>query len=149
MKHALPLLIETAEAARDQQSARLAQARQAVAQAVATLERLRDFRAECLARSAAGTLGGTDGTALQDYQRFVARLDEAIGQQQQQVRQRELQVEHQQIQLQRCQQRLLAFETLRKREANAAAARTLRREQREADEFAARSYARGDREAAA
>lgn len=142
MKHALPRLIETAEAARDQASAALAQVRQAVAQAATTLQRLQDFRAECLSRSAAGTLGATDGAGLQGYQRFVGRLDEAIALQQQEVRRREARVQEQQLRLQECQRKLMAFQALQRREADAANARAQRREQREADEFAARAFGR-------
>lgn len=142
MKHALPLLLQSAATARDQQSAALAQARQAQAQAQSTLERLSEFRADCLARSAAGTLRGSDGGAMRDYQRFVDRLDEAITMQQHELARRAERVAGEQQRLQRCQQRLLAFETLQRREAQAAAAREQRREQRESDEFAARAIAR-------
>lgn len=142
MKHALPLLLHSAASARDQQSAVLAQARQAQAQAQSTLERLREFRADCLARSAAGTLRGSDGAALRDYQRFVDRLDEAIAIQQHELARRAERVAGEQQRLQHCQQRVLAFEALQRREAQAAAARAQRREQRESDEFAARAIAR-------
>lgn len=142
MKHALPMLLQSAESARDHQAALLAQARQAVSQAQSTLERLREFRADCLARSAAGTLGGSDGVALGGYQRFVERLDGAIGMQQHEVRAREGRAVGEQQRLQHCQQRLLAFQALQRREAQAAALRLQRREQRESDEFAARAIAR-------
>lgn len=140
MNHALPLLIDAAEAARDQHAARGARARQAVAQANGTLQRLQDFRVECLARSAAGTLGRTHGAALQDHQRFVAKLDEAIGLQAHEVRRCEQHADQLQGLLQRSQQRVLALHALRERQARTAAARATRREQRDADEFAARAY---------
>ena len=142
MQHALPLLIDTAMAARDQQSAALGQAQQAVQQARATLQRLREFRAECLARSAAGTLGKATSQSLQDYQQFVARLDEAISMQLQLVSERESLATAQQVKLMRCQQRLLAFETLSKRDKQQQLMREQRRDQHTCDEFAARASAR-------
>jgi len=142
MKHALPLLLQSAASARDRQAAVLAQARQAVAQAQATLDRLEGFRAECLARSAAGTLRTTGAEALREYQRFVERLDEAVAMQRNELDARAQRAAAEHDRLLRCQQRLLAFEALREREARAAAARAQRREQRESDEFAARAIAR-------
>jgi flagellar FliJ protein len=141
MRAVLPLLIERAEAARDAQSVRLRQAQQAQAQAQGTLERLQAFRQECLARSPAA-LGRGDGAGMADYQRFVSRLDEAIGLQAQDVDARRQQAEHQQRLLAECQQRLLAFQTLDRRQAQQRQARELRRDQRAADEFAARAATR-------
>ena len=148
MKHVLPLLIETAQAARDRQVGLLAQARQAADQAGGTLQRLAEFRADCLARSAGGTLGTTDATALQQYQRFVARLDEATAMQQQEVRARHARQAEQQARLQQVQQRLLAFQALQQRDLRAREAQAARGEQRAADEFAARAFGRGARGAA-
>ena len=145
MKHVLPLLIETAEAARDRQAALLAQARQAAEQAGGTLQRLADFRADCLARSAAGTLGTTDAATLQAYQRFVGRLDEATAMQQHELRAREARQAEQQARLQQAQQRLLAFQALQKRDLRAREAQAARGEQRAADEFAARAFGRTTR----
>ncbi|HZY19159.1 MAG TPA: flagellar export protein FliJ [Ramlibacter sp.] len=142
MQHVLPLLIEQAQAARDQQSVRLKQAQQAVQQAQATLQRLLEFRAECLSRSPAATLGRGDGGQLADYQRFVSRLDEAIAMQRREAQAREGVVGQQQQLLVQCQQRMLAFETLSRRQAQQRDRREQRRGQREADEFAARAVAR-------
>jgi flagellar FliJ protein len=149
MRHALPLLISTAEAARDQQAAALARAREAVRQAEATQQRLRDFRAECLARSAAGRVGSGDASSLQVYQQFVTRLDEAIALQQGELAQRARRAGEQQLHLQRAQQKLLAFQALQRRDEGQRRAREQRREQRDADEFAARAYARALREGGA
>jgi len=145
MRYALPILISTAEAARDQQAAGLARAREAARQAQATLERLRAFRTECLARSPAGRLGASDGLGLQTYQGFVTRLDEALVLQQGEAERREHAAGEQLAQLQRCQQRLAALQALQRRDALQAQARAQRREQHEADEFAARAYARAAR----
>ena len=142
MDQVLPLLIESAEAARDRQAGALRQAQQAVQQAQDTLARLRQFRADCLARSAGGSLGRADAQSLGDYQRFVARLDQAIVMQQHEAQLRESRVVAAQQQLMQCQQKLLAFQTLTQRRARQREAVATRREQREADEFAARAFQR-------
>ncbi|RYY63517.1 MAG: hypothetical protein EOO24_57515, partial [Comamonadaceae bacterium] len=123
MEHVLPLLVEQALAARDQQAAVLRQAQGALQQARATLERLQAFRLECLSRSPAATLGRADGAALADYQRFVTRLDDAIASQGQEASRRQGAVAHQQQLLQQAQQRLLAFQTLGGRYARQRASR--------------------------
>jgi flagellar FliJ protein len=142
MQQVLPLLIEQARAARDQQAARLRQAQGGVQQARATLERLQAFRLECLACSPAATLGRADGAGLADSQRFVTRLDDAIASQQDEVARHQSAAAQQQQVLQQAQQRLLAFDTLSRRYAQQRATRELRRDQRQADEFAARASAR-------
>ena len=141
MKHALPLLIERAQAARDQQAARTRQARQSATQAQATLQRLQAFRGECLARSPAAVGGSADGASLAGYQQFVTRLDEAIGMQGQEAGLRERMADEQQRQLLQHQQRLLAFQTLARRQAQQQAHREQRLDQRTSDEFAARAAA--------
>ena len=147
MKRALPILIAAARSGRDQQSARLARARQALAHAGTTMARLQEFRAGYLARSAASTLRGSDAAALQDYQHFIDRLDEAIALQAREMRGREADAAQEELALLQRQKRLLAFEALLQRQVDAAAAQAHRREQREADEFAASAGARRAREA--
>jgi len=142
MDHALTLLIAAARTARDRQAAALLQARSSVQQAESTAQRLRDFRVDCLARSAAGRLGTTSAGGLQDYQRFVGRLDEAVVMQGQQIVARAEQVRQQEERLQALQQRLLALEALASRRAQQRQAKQLRQEQRDSDEFAARALAR-------
>lgn len=142
MKHVLPMLIRSAQEARDAEAARLVQAQSQHAQQCATLARLREFRQDCIARSAAATLGHTRGEQLADYQRFMLRLDDAIAQQTEVTRRCERAAEQQQQRLVATQQRLLAFETLSRREAQREAERENRRSQREIDEFASRAAMR-------
>ena len=144
MLHVLPHLIEQATQDRDREAARLQQAQRAVQQASATLERLRVFRLECLARSPAASHGRGDGATLADYQRFVSRLDEAIAMQGQEVAQRDQLAAQQQQRLVAAQQRLLAFDALQRRQLQQRHLRDQRREQRAADEFAARALARAE-----
>jgi flagellar export protein FliJ len=147
LKDVLPLLIETAKAVRERQSANVAQAQLALAQAQSTLRRLQQFRAEYLARSPAARQGRSDGQALAQYTQFFGRLDDAIGQQQRETGLRQSQLEAQQAQLVRCHQRLQAFETLAHRLACERETRESRRLQGEADEFAARAASRAAMEA--
>ena len=142
MDHVLPVLVETAETARDRQAVRARQALSAQAQGEATLQRLREFRAECLARTPAARHGRADGLSLADTQRFLTRLDEAIDVQQQEVRRRTGVADEEQRRLLQAQQRVLAFQALRQRRASALALRESRTAQRQSDEFAARSAAR-------
>lgn len=142
MKRVLPLLIEQAGAARDRQSLAVAQAGRAVQQAQATLDRLQDFRGECLARAPNARPGVADAGALDGYQQFVARLDHAIGVQGGEAALRGAQLDEQRTRLAACQQRLLAFEALLARQQRQSQARQARREQRDSDAFAARAAAR-------
>jgi len=143
MRHVLPLLIERAQAARDRQVQVLRQAQQSAAQAHSTLDRLGAFRGECLSRSAAAQLGATDGASLAGYQRFVGRLDDAIGMQAQEATLRDAQAAEQQRRLLEQQRRVLAFESLARRDALQRSRREQRGERLAADEFAARATATG------
>jgi flagellar FliJ protein len=143
MKHVLPLLIERAQAVRDRQAQLLRQAQQSAAQAQTTLQRLDAFRVECLSRSAAAQLGRTDATSLAGYQQFVGRLDDAIGMQGQEATLREAQAAEQQQRLLAQQRRVLAFESLARRDAQRQGRREQRQDRLEADEFAARANATG------
>ena len=143
MKHVLPLLIERAQAVRDRQAQVLRQAQQSAAQARTTLDRLDAFRAECLSRSAAAQLGRSDGASLAGYQQFVGRLDDAIGMQGQEAALRDAQAAEQQLRLQQQQRRVLAFESLARREAQRQGRREQRQDRIAADEFAARAAAAG------
>lgn len=142
MDHVLPYLIESARTARDRQAASLRQAELSVRQALATLQRLRQFRTECLARSPASMHARSDGQALAAYQQFVGRLDEAIVLQRQEADRREARRVAQQEQLTRAHQRVAAFETLARRRLQERERREQRRMEREADEFAARAARR-------
>lgn len=142
MEHVLPILIDSARTARDRQAAGLREAEAAVRQAIATLQRLRQFRAECLVRSPAALNARSDAHALAAYQNFVGRLDQAIDLQQQEVDRRESRRLAQHDLLLRAHQRVAAFETLAQRRLLQRAAREQRRLEREADEFAARAHRR-------
>lgn len=136
----MPLLIEQARKRRDEQSARAQAALQGVHQALGTLRQLQDFRTDYLRRSPASSGQAMHVDRLQDFQRFLARLEQAIGQQRQEVeRRQQVQAEAQRF-LAEDQRRLMAFETLASRQAQERERLARRREQRETDEFAARAH---------
>ena len=141
MDKVLPTLIDGAKTVRDRHGVAARQAAAAVAQAQATLDRLQQFRAECLTR-APGTQGASDGQALADYQVFLGRLDAAITQQgHEHARRGEWAASAQQA-LVASQQRLMAFETLVTRRAAVRNAKEDRKARRDTDEFAARAARR-------
>ena len=139
MDAVLPLLIERAQAARDRMAAEARQSAQALQQSQATLERLRQFRAEYLARSPATRGGAVSPQVLVDWQRFLARLDDAIRLQAQECEHRRQVDDVRRRQLGEGQRRLMAFETLDRRRAAVREIAQGRRAQRDADEFAARA----------
>lgn len=146
MEQVLGTLIEGARLARDRHAVARRNAALAVEQAHHTLQRLGQYRGECLARSPAAAGGTPDGDALVDYQRFVGRLDQAIALQGRDVQARQSGLEAAQLTLQESQRRLKALETLVARRAAARALQAQRKDQRDADEFAARAARRTSQE---
>lgn len=137
---ALPLLIERAKQARDQLAAAARQATLAVQQAQAVRAQLETFRQDTLARSPLQGTRHFSADQLVDWQRFMARLDQALESQQAECERRR---QHEAWRLQQVaegQRRLTAFEALATREAQARAQRLQRAQQREADAFAARAF---------
>lgn len=142
MNKVLPLLIDRAQVLRDKH---VAQARETLATlqtAQQVLQRLDDFRTEFIARSPAASGATADAQALQDYQRFVGRLDEAIAQQRQECSHRSQRNDAAQRLLLDSQRRVVALQSWQRRELAAQVAKDNRRSQREADEFAARAASR-------
>lgn len=142
MKNILPLLIERAEQLRDRHVAEAQETVATLRTAQSVLQRLDEFRVEFLARSPAATGAHADGQALQDYQRFVGRLDEAIAQQRLECDRRQQRNDAAQRLLLDSQRRVVALQSWKRREAHAEANRESRKLQREADEFAARAAVR-------
>ena len=140
MKEALPLLIERAREARDQLAAAARAATLAVQQGDATLQQLSTFRADYLRRSPTATAGSFSADRLQDWQRFMTRLDEAVEMQREDCERRRQVESLRQQQLSDGQRRLMAFEALAARQAAERERRQARQAQRDSDEFAARAF---------
>ncbi len=139
MKNVLPLLIDRAQVLRDKHVGEARETLTTLQTAQQVLQRLDDFRAEFIARSPAASGASADTQSLQDYQRFVGRLDEAMAQQRQECARRQKRNDAAQRQLLDSQRRVVALQSWQRREAAALAARDNRRTQRESDEFAARA----------
>lgn len=137
---ALPLLIERAKEARDRLATAARQATQAVQQAQAVLAQLETFRRDTLARSPLHGTRHFSADQLLDWQRFMARLDQALESQQGECERRRQHEAWRLQQLAEGQRRLTAFEALATREAQARELRLRRAQQREADAFAARAF---------
>ncbi|MBL0421454.1 flagellar export protein FliJ [Ramlibacter sp. AW1] len=142
MQASLAVIIERSREARDQRVSQAHAAGMAVQQAQAVLQQLQGYRLDYLRRSPSAPGLRVRVEQLVEFQRFVAKLDEAIGLQGQELalrRQREL--ESQRL-LAEAQRRLLAFEALLARHADERARLARRREQRDTDEFAAQAARR-------
>lgn len=138
MQHVLPLLIERAQAARDQRARLAREAELALAQARLTQTQLEDFRGSCLARSPGMQGGSTDSAMLQTHQTFVLRLDDVIQLQRDEQLRRSARADTARESLQESQRRVLALEALGRRLADRRQAKTTRAAQRDADEHALR-----------
>jgi flagellar protein FliJ len=139
MRAVLPTLIERAQADCSRHATAVQQCSQALQQAQATLAQLDRFRDDYLGRSPVLCGQAVGGQRLADWQRFVSRLDDAIGLQRQELEIRQ----HQQAQalalLGQAHRRLMSFEALARRAAQQQQLRQDRRAQAETDEFASRA----------
>lgn len=142
MNNVLPLLIDRAQVLRDRHVREARDTLTTLQTAQQVLQRLDDFRVEFLARSPAASGASADTHALQDYQRFVGRLDEAIAQQRQECARRQQRNDAAQRQLLDSQRRVVALQAWSRRELAAQVTRDNRRTQRESDEFATRAASR-------
>jgi len=102
------------------------------------LSMLQDYRQDYLARLQAAMQSGMSAADCHNYQRFIATLDDAIGQQAAVLRQADSHLAQGRTHWQQQQRRLNSFDALAERERRAQAVVETRREQRASDEFAAR-----------
>jgi len=102
------------------------------------LSMLQEYRQDYLARLQAAMQAGMSAADCHNYQRFIATLDDAIGQQAAVLRQADSHLAQGRTHWQQQQRRLNSFDALAQRERRAQAIVQTRREQRASDEFAAR-----------
>ncbi|GAB1579012.1 flagellar export protein FliJ [Bordetella petrii] len=102
------------------------------------LSMLHEYRQDYLARLQAAMQSGMSAADCHNYQRFIATLDDAIGQQVTVLRQADDHLAQGRAHWQQQQRRLNSFDALAQREQRALAAREARREQRANDEHASR-----------
>ena len=140
----LNALIELATEKRDAAAAELGALHGERAQSQAQLEALIAYRAEYGERLARAMANGLPMHRLDNDQRFLAALDEAIAQQERIVAQSEHRLADGKTQWQDRQRRLKSFDALEERRRVEAARRDARREQQDNDEAAGRAARRAN-----
>lgn len=140
MKAQSPLITlrNLAQEAVEQAAQRLGQARQAQQAAEQQLTMLLNYQDEYRQKLNSTLSDGMESSRWQNYQQFIATLEQAIEQQRQQLLQWGQKVEHAVQQWQDHQQRLNAYDTLHTRAQNAELQRENKRNQKLMDEFAQR-----------
>lgn len=134
----LDMLIGLAKDSTDAASRELGRLSTELQRAEQQFEMLQDYRQDYLKRLQDAMIGGMSAADCQNYQRFINTLDDAIGQQNNVVRQAQQHLAQGRLNWQREQRRLSSFDTLAQRDARARAIAESRREQRATDEISAR-----------
>jgi len=102
------------------------------------LAMLRDYRQDYLERLQQAMTRGMSASDCHNYQRFIGTLDDAIGQQQDVLRQADENLAKGRLYWQQEKRKLNSYDALAQREARAQALVESRREQRLNDEYSAR-----------
>ena len=135
----LDTLIELAERRCDEAArlvAREISAHRSVEQKTKVLEQ---YRAEYVTRQPTGAQAGTDTTTLRNFSGFLDKLDDAVAQAVRETSDCMARLSRAQAAWNDAKRTLEGYEALARRNANRAALRERRVEQRQQDEFAARS----------
>lgn len=135
----LDTLIGLATDERDAAAATLGQLQQAHRQSEQKLEALMTYQAEYQRRLDDAMANGMSISALHNYQRFIASLEQAISHQQDVLRTSERRLAGGNDEWRSRRRRLMSFDVLATRRQEAAQQRESRREQRQTDEFASRA----------
>lgn len=135
---ALQTVLELMQRRTDEATQELARLIAAEQDARSKLDLLRQYREEYGQRFQSSAQGGMTPLQWKNFQDFLARLDEAIGQQQQALAQSQGRTAAGQKHWQAQRARLKAIDALSKRHARTEEMKEGRREQKRADEFAAR-----------
>jgi flagellar FliJ protein len=99
---------------------------------------LHDYRQDYLVRLQQAMMSGMSAADCHNYQRFIATLDDAIGQQQAVLDQASSHLAHGKVRWQEERRKLNSFDALAQRESRLQAREEARREQRANDEHSAR-----------
>lgn len=132
---ALQSVLDLMQTRADDATRRLAQLIAAERDAKAKLAMLQQYRDEYADRFRQSARNGLSQREWHNYQEFLNRLDEAIGQQNHAVGQQEQRTALGQTHWQQQRTRLKAFDTLSQRHFFSEARREQKREQKEQDEF--------------
>ncbi|AMG88829.1 flagellar export protein FliJ [Bordetella bronchiseptica] len=102
------------------------------------LNMLQDYRQDYLQRMQTAMQSGMSAADCHNYQRFIATLDDAIGQQRHVLHRAEAHLNDGRLNWQQQKRKLNSFDTLAQRESRTQALLEARREQRANDEYSAR-----------
>lgn len=141
---ALQTVLELMQRRADDATQQLARLIAAEQDAKAKLDLLCQYREEYAGRFQASAQAGMAPLQWKNFQDFLARLDDAIAQQQQAVIQSRHKTSAGQAHWQAQRVRLKAIDTLSVRHSRAEEAKENRREQKAIDEFAARKHLKED-----
>jgi flagellar FliJ protein len=139
---ALQAVLELMQRRADEATQQLASLIAAEQDAKSRLELLNQYRDEYTQRFHASAQAGLTPQQWKNFQDFLGRLDEAIGQQQQVLTQSQKKTAAGQAHWQEQRVRLKAIDTLSVRHARLEEAKENKREQKLVDEFAARQHSR-------
>ena len=141
---ALQTVLELMQRRADEATQQLARLIAAEQDAKAKLDLLCQYREEYAHRFQASAQNGMAPLQWKNFQDFLARLDDAIAQQQQVVLQSHHKTSAGQVHWQAQRVRLKAIDTLSVRHQRAEDAKENRREQKQVDEFATRKHLKDD-----
>lgn len=137
------IVIQTLQeiAARDLNKAaeRLAESNKQLSDAKNQLDMLQQYRQDYISRYADMLAEGMNIEALQNYQSFLRKLDQAISGQEQIIESFSRQVKHHMGLWQECQKKKLSYDVLSERSQRRAYVIESKRDQKMMDEFASRS----------
>lgn len=141
---ALQTVLELMQRRADDATQQLARLIAAEQDAKAKLDLLCQYREEYAQRFQSSAQSGMSPLQWKNFQDFLARLDEAIGQQQQALAQSQHRTAEGQAHWQAQRIRLKAIDTLSVRHYRAEEAKENRREQKQVDEYAARRHGKDE-----
>ncbi|MEW6119183.1 MAG: flagellar export protein FliJ [Pseudomonadota bacterium] len=136
---ALATLIELANKETDEAAKRLGEAVRLRADATQKLDLLMQYRDDYALRCQASMASGIGATQFNNFQVFMAKLDQAIAGQQQVVADAGRRADQARIAWMACEQKKMSFVTLNTRAVRAEARHELKRDQKQNDEYATRS----------
>ncbi len=136
---ALATLIELATQAAADAARRLGETIRQHEEAAQKLELLTRYRDDYALRGQADMAGGMSIAQFNNFQQFMARLDQAIAGQRQVVSAASQRADQARGTWMQCEQKKLSYATLNERAARSEIERANRREQKQNDEYASRS----------
>jgi flagellar FliJ protein len=136
------MLLELAQKRTDDATRRLGHLNKAKLNAEQQLSMLYDYRQDYLNRLQDAMSQGMSAADCQNYQRFIATLDDAISQQSTVAAKADTQLEGGRTMWQQERRKLNSFDALAQREQRSLAITEGRREQRDNDEYAAQAIRR-------